>query len=42
MKKVYSNPEMDIYCVGPEMQTIDIVRGSQEADNIIVGWGDGR
>ena len=43
MKKVYLNPEMNIYCVGSEMLTdLDIIRGSQEADNLIFNWGGER
>lgn len=43
MKKVYSNPQMDIYCTDSEMLTgIDVIRGSQESDNITFVWGDER
>ena len=41
MKKVYSNPVMDVYCVGSEMLTGFDIRGSQESgdDNITFTWG---
>ena len=43
MKKVYLNPEMDIYRVGSEMLTdLDIIRGSQESDNLTFSWGGER
>lgn len=38
MKKIYSNPEMELFCFDSEPMTLDLLSGSQESDNINFSW----
>ena len=37
MKKIYSNPEMELFCFDSEPMTLNLF-ASQEKDDIIFGW----
>ena len=38
MKKIYSNPEMELFCFDSEPMTLDFFQASQQTDNIVFGW----